>query len=100
MLEREIKLLFRTGHLQSCRALPVSMVRGWNLKFRTRDNQEEILTLQRSGTEREFKTLDAAVAVARRIGFEWLNVELGALKWQEKVAPDSDASADRLRPPH
>jgi len=43
------------------------------------------LDLQRGNKEREFKSLDGASAVAKRIGFEWLNVHIGELEWQEKM---------------
>lgn len=85
MQEREIKLLFTAGVFESCQAIPVSMARGWTLKFITKQNEVMTLNLQRSKKEREFKSLDGAAAVARRIGFEWLNVQIGDLKWQEKV---------------
>ena len=56
------------------------------MKFVTRENEVITLDLQRSKSEREFKSLDGAAAVARRIGFEWLNVQIGELKWREKVS--------------
>jgi len=85
MQEKEVKLLFRAGVFDSCQAVPISMARGWTLKFVTKDNEIVTLDLQRSKKEREFKSLDGAAAVARRIGFEWLNVQIGDLKWREKV---------------
>ncbi|MGB0468723.1 MAG: hypothetical protein ACPGF7_14495 [Pontibacterium sp.] len=85
MQEREIKLLFKAGVFDSCQAIPISMARGWTLKFVTKQNEVFMLELQRSKGEREFKSLDGASAVARRIGFEWLNVQIGDLKWREKV---------------
>ncbi|MEH6577971.1 MAG: hypothetical protein V7731_12930 [Amphritea sp.] len=85
MQEREIKLLFKAGVFDSCQATPVSMARGWTLKFVTKQTEILTLNLQRSRGEREFKSLDGAAAVARRIGFEWLNVQIGDLEWQEKV---------------
>ena len=86
MQEREIKLLFKAGVFESCQAIPISMSRGWTLKFVTRESEVVTLDLQRSKSEREFKSLDGAAAVARRIGFEWLNVQIGDLKWREKVS--------------
>lgn len=85
MQEKEVKLLFKAGVFTSCQATPVSMARGWTLKFITRENEAITLDLQRSKAEREFKSLDGAAAVAKRIGFEWLKVQLGELEWQEKV---------------
>jgi len=85
MQEKEVKLLFNAGVFESCQAIPVSMARGWTLKFITKQNDVMTLNLQRSKKEREFKSLDGAAAVARRIGFEWLNVQIGDLKWKEKV---------------
>lgn len=85
MQEREVKLLFNAGVFESCQATPVSMARGWTLKFITRQNDVMTLNLQRSKKEREFKSLDGAAAVARRIGFEWLNVQIGDMQWKEKV---------------
>jgi len=85
MQEREIKLLFKAGVFDSCQAAPVSMAKGWTLKFITKQSETLTLNLQRSKGEREFKSLDGAAAVARRIGFEWLNVQIGDLEWQEKV---------------
>jgi hypothetical protein len=61
------------------------MSRGWTLRFLTRDGETVQLELQRSKKEREFKSLDGAAAVAKRIGFDWLQVRLGELEWQEKV---------------
>jgi hypothetical protein len=86
MQEKEIKLLFKAGVFDSCQAIPVSMSRGWTLKFITRDQEVVTLNLQRSKGEREFKSLDGAAAVARRIGFDWLNVQIGDLQWREKVS--------------
>ncbi|WP_409524211.1 hypothetical protein [Nitrincola sp. MINF-07-Sa-05] len=86
MQEREIRLLFKAGVFESCQAIPISMSRGWTLKFITRDQEVVILNLQRSNSEREFKSLDGAAAVARRVGFDWLNVQIGDLKWREKVS--------------
>ncbi|WP_432470868.1 hypothetical protein [Amphritea sp. HPY] len=63
----------------------MSMAKGWTLKFITKQSETLTLNLQRSKGEREFKSLDGAAAVARRIGFEWLNVQIGDLEWQEKV---------------
>ncbi|GAA0694703.1 hypothetical protein GCM10009104_22770 [Marinobacterium maritimum] len=86
MQEKEIKLLFKAGVFESCQAIPISMSRGWTLKFITRDQEVVTLNLQRSKSEREFKSLDGASAVARRIGFAWLNVQIGDLQWREKVS--------------
>lgn len=86
MQEKEIRLLFNAGVFETCQAMPVSMTKGWYLKFVTRDEETVTLNLQRSKGEREFKSLDGAAAVAKRIGFEWLNVKVGQMKWQEKVA--------------
>ncbi len=86
MQERELKLLFNAGCFTICRAIPVSMAKGWNLKFVTGDEREEVLTLQREEREREFKSLDGAVSVARRIGFDWVRVEIGNLQWEERLS--------------
>lgn len=85
MQEKEVKLLFKAGVFESCQAIPVSMARGWRLKFVTKQGDTITLDLQRSKAEREFKSLDGAAAVAKRIGFEWLKVQIGDLEWQEKV---------------
>ena len=85
MQERELKLLFNAQFFQFCRAVPISMAKGWTLKFRTKDDREETLTLQRGQIEREFKSLDGAVAVARKIGFDWIRVEIGDIQWEEQV---------------
>lgn len=85
MQEKEIKLLFKAGVFQSCKASPIAMSRGWRLQFYTRDHEAITLELQRSKSEREFKSLDGAAAVAKRIGFEWLDVQLGEMEWREKA---------------
>ena len=85
MQEKEIRLLFNAGVFESCQAMPIVMARGWTLKFIAKDSNVITLDLQRSKKEREFKSLDGASAVARKIGFEWLNVHIGELEWQEKV---------------
>ncbi|RDE18347.1 hypothetical protein DV711_16960 [Motiliproteus coralliicola] len=85
MQERELKLLYNAGFFELCRAVPVSMAKGWTLKFRTKDNREETLMLQRGQREREFKSLDGAVSVARKIGFDWVRVEIGEIQWDEQV---------------
>ncbi|MCV6588339.1 MAG: hypothetical protein OIF57_04815 [Marinobacterium sp.] len=85
MQEREIKLLFNAGVFESCLVVPVSMARGWTLKFLAHKGEVMTLNLQRSKGEREFKSLDGAAAVARRIGFDWVNVQLGDIHWKEKV---------------
>lgn len=86
MQEKEIRLLFKAGVFESCQAIPIAMSRGWTLKFITHNQEVITLNLQRSSDEREFKSLDGAAAVARRVGFDWLNVQIGELKWREKVA--------------
>lgn len=85
MQEKEVKLLFNAGVFESCQATPIAMSRGWTLKFIAKDGNVITLDLQRSKHEREFKSLDGAAAVARRIGFEWLNVHIGDLEWREKM---------------
>ncbi len=85
MQERELRLLFGAGYFARCRAVPVSMAKGWNLRFVDAKGKEEGLTLQRTGGEREFKSLDGAVSVARKIGFDWVRVEIGALQWDEQL---------------
>lgn len=85
MQEKEVRLLFKAGVFDSCQAIPISMARGWMLKFVTKQDEVFTLELQRSKSEREFKSLDGAAAVAKRIGFEWLKVQIGDLEWQEKV---------------
>ena len=70
---------------EPCQPIKFSMSRGRTLKFITSVQEVVILNLQRSKTEREFKSLDGASAVARRIGFDWLNVQIGDLQWREKV---------------
>ncbi|MDO6513760.1 MULTISPECIES: hypothetical protein [Neptuniibacter] len=85
MQEKEVRLLFKAGVFDSCQAMPISMARGWTLKFVTKQEEVFTLELQRSKKEREFKSLDGAAAVAKRIGFEWLKVQIGDLEWQEKV---------------
>ena len=72
MQEKEVSLLYRAGVFKSCKAIPISMSRGWTLKFYTQDGEVITLDLQRSKSEREFKSLDGAAAVAKRIGFTWL----------------------------
>lgn len=85
MQEKEIRLLFKAGVFESAQCAPISMTRGWTLRFLTRDGETVQLELQRSKKEREFKSLDGAAAVAKRIGFDWLQVRLGELEWREKV---------------
>lgn len=85
MQEKEIRLLFKAGVFESCQCSPISMSRGWTLRFITRDGETLTLNLQRSKKEREFKSLDGAAAVAKRVGFDWLQVRLGELEWREKV---------------
>lgn len=85
MQEKELRLLFKAGVFQACKASPIAMSRGWRLKFYTRDQESITLELQRSKKEREFKSLDGAAAVAKRIGFEWLDVQLGDMEWREKA---------------
>ncbi len=85
MQEKELRLLFNAGCFKLCRAVPISMAKGWNLRFVTQDDREESLTLQRNNREREFKSLDGAVSVARKVGFDWVRVEIGNLHWEEKI---------------
>ncbi|MEH6471372.1 MAG: hypothetical protein V7752_08980 [Halopseudomonas sp.] len=85
MQERELKLLFNAGCFELCRATPISMAKGWTLKFGNKNGSEELLTLQRGLREREFKSLDGAVSVARKIGFDWVRVEIGEIQWDEQV---------------
>lgn len=77
MKEQQAKLLFDTGAFSKALVTAVPMADGYLLQMARvgKNSSSEIVELQRGGV-RTFKTIDAAVATARAIGFRRVEVEL------------------------
>lgn len=74
----QLKTAFDTGGLKSVVVAPVPMEDGYMLIVKDKQNNEHIMTAQRSDKHepRVFKSIDAAVGNASKIGFRKMGVEL------------------------
>tara|TARA_R110002049_G_scaffold308491_1_gene512689 strand:+ start:6201 stop:6434 length:234 start_codon:yes stop_codon:yes gene_type:complete len=75
MLEKELKIRFDSGSLKAASVTPAFMVEGWSLVIKDSAGNDHAVTLKRGG-ERVFKSIDAACALAREIGFSTAKVVL------------------------
>jgi len=75
MLERELKIRFDSGSLKAATVTSAFMVEGWSLVIKDNAGNDHAVTLKRGG-ERVFKSIDAACALAREIGFSTAKVVL------------------------
>lgn len=77
---KDLQLIFDTGFLNSAIITQAPMSSGYNLtcyKEKNNTGQRYELVSQRSNnTPKEFKSIDAAVASARKIGFKDIAIKL------------------------
>lgn len=76
----QLKTIFDSGGLKSVVVTPIEMKKGYLLIFKDKESNNHIMTSQRSDKlkhePRVFKTIDAAIANANKIGFKKMAVEL------------------------
>jgi hypothetical protein len=74
----ELKILFDSGALKSVVITNAPMKYGYIIIFTDKVNKDHFMTTQRSGQyePRVFKSIDAAVANSRKIGFKEMQVIL------------------------
>ena len=75
---KEMQTAFDAGGLVSVTVVRAVLVGGYMLSVKTKKGSDHPMTSQRDtkGHPRGFKTIDAAVANARKIGFTKITVEL------------------------
>jgi len=75
---KEMQAAFDAGGLVSVTVFRAPLVGGYMLSVKTKKGSDHPMTSQRDtkGHPRGFKTIDAAVANARKIGFTKITVEL------------------------
>jgi hypothetical protein len=75
---KEMQTAFDAGGLVSVTVFRAPLVGGYMLSVKTKKGSEHPMTSQRDtkGHPRGFKTIDAAVSNARKIGFTTIAVEL------------------------
>lgn len=71
------KMMFDAGVYKSAVITRFPMTKGYMVTFNSVSRGKDILTGQRTGEEpREFTSIDAAVANARKVGFKVITVNL------------------------
>ena len=75
---KEMQAAFAAGGLVSATVFRAPLVGGYMLSVKTKKGSDHPMTSQRDtkGHPRGFKTIDAAVANARKVGFTKITVEL------------------------
>ena len=75
---KELKIIFDSGALKSAVVTTVPMKTGYMLIVKDNKNKDNMMTAQRSGKHepRVFKSIDAAVSNAEKIGFKEIHVDL------------------------
>ncbi|MEZ9010267.1 MULTISPECIES: hypothetical protein [Vibrio] len=80
MEQRDLEIRFAAGELTKAVVVPEVFGDNWNLMFVGKKKSDQYyVTLQRSETLRGFKTTDAAIGVARKVGFLSVSVEMSGL---------------------
>lgn len=74
----QLKVVFDAGSLKSAVITLAALEKGYNITFIDRKNKVINMTAQRSDSHdpRVFKSIDAAVANAAKVGFKKVTVEL------------------------
>lgn len=86
MQERDIRLLFKTGHWKKALIIPHHADEGWQVLLYSSANDEEPIVLSsKRGGPRVFKTSDTALVWCQQIGFESVKVHLVTA---DNVIPD------------
>jgi hypothetical protein len=76
MKQKEVMICFDAGVFKSCVISPAPLIRnGCILLLQQNKVGTQVLETQRGG-ERTFKTYDAAIAVAKEIGFRRIIIQL------------------------
>ena len=75
---KELKVIFDSGGLKSVTIKQAPMAQGYILIAQTTSKKVHVMTSQREESEvpRAFKTIDAAVSNAQKIGFQKVTVDL------------------------
>ena len=75
---KEMQTAFDAGGLVSVTVFRAPLVGGYMLSVKTKKGSDHPMTSQRDtkGHPRGFKTIDAAVSNARKVGFTTISVEL------------------------
>nr|SHO16070.1 Putative plasmid replication protein RepB [Moritella viscosa] len=76
---KEMQVAFDAGGLISVTVFRAPLVGGYMLSVKTKKGSDHPMTSQRDakGHPRGFKTIDAAVANAQKVGFTKITVEFG-----------------------
>ncbi len=76
---KEMQTAFDAGGLISATVFRAPLVGGYMLSVKTKNGRDHPMTSQRDakGHPRGFKTIDAAVANAQKVGFTKITVEFG-----------------------
>ena len=75
LLLKEIEILFNAGSLKQCHVLPAVGFEGWELHFVNQQGKGYGLKTQR-GESRQFRSADAALKLAKEIGFSVASAKL------------------------
>ncbi len=75
---KELKNVFDSGGLKSAIVYKAVLVGGYILVFKDKNGNSKVMTSQRDvkGHPRGFKTIDAAVKNAQKVGFKTVTVDL------------------------
>jgi hypothetical protein len=75
---KELKIIFDSGALKNAVVTPVPMADGYNVHFMDSKNKVINMTAQRCKKEepRIFKSIDAAVANIKKVGFKNIQIAL------------------------
>jgi hypothetical protein len=75
---KQMQVAFDAGGLISAAIVRAPLMNGYILIVKNKNGVEHVMTAQRdtAGHPRSFKTIDAAVANAQKIGFMTVNVDL------------------------
>jgi len=68
MQEREARLLYESGDLETIVIQRSKNENGWTLRLKTKNGDEQMLNSKRSKSPRIFKTSDASLRCCLRIG--------------------------------
>lgn len=75
---KELKVIFDSGGLKSATIKQAPMMQGYILIAQTTNKSVHVMTSQREESEvpRTFKTIDAAAANAKKVGFRKITLDL------------------------
>lgn len=75
---KELKIIFDNGGLKSATIKKAPLMNGYILIIETTNKNVHVMTAQRedSNIPRAFKSIDAAISSAKKIGFQRITVDL------------------------